>query len=102
MGQFSRGIGQLVGRVALRRGNAERGMESEQPEAPVSIDAPEDLENRIFDYILENGGSIALSKASEELGIPTDLITQAIERMTLDGRLKHNAAAEQAQENVIA
>jgi hypothetical protein len=68
----------------------------------MSIEPPEDLENRIYEYILENGGAITVGGASEDLGIPADLITQVIERMTLDGRLKQYSSAEHAHDSMIA
>jgi len=43
-----------------------------------------------------------VGKASEDLGIPAELIAQAIERMTLDGRLKQYSSKEQAQDSMIA
>jgi len=101
--QACRGIGGIIGRVALKRGTAGEDIETESSEtSPMSMEAPEELENRIYEYILENGGSIGVGRASEDLGIPADLITEAIERMTLDGRLKQYSSAEQAQDSMIA
>jgi DNA-directed RNA polymerase subunit RPC12/RpoP len=102
LSQIYGGIGRIVGRagIGLRRGASEEDAETEAP--PMSTEPPEELENRIYDYILENGGAITVGRASEDLGIPADLITQVIERMTLDGRLKQYSDAEQAQNSMIA
>lgn len=98
--QIYRGISCLVGRVGRRGEALDEGTGAEA--SPMSIEPPEDLENRIYEYILENGGAIGVGKASEDLGIPAELIAQAIERMTLDGRLKQYSSKEQAQDSMIA
>jgi len=97
IGQFA---GVILGRLSLRlrRGSLPNEEETEAP--PMSTESPEEMENRIYDYIMENNGAITVGRASQELGIRADLIAQVIERMTLDGRLKQYA--EQTQGNVMA
>ncbi len=51
-------------------------------------DFAEDIDDKIYGYISSKGGAIAVRKASEDLQIPAEVIKEAIERMTMEGRLK--------------
>ena len=89
----------LLGRVPLSR---IRGIRSgkQNPEATtISDEDREEIENRLIDYISDNGGAIVPSKAAEELGIPAELIKESIERMTTDGRLKPTSESALASQN---
>lgn len=85
---FSGVIG-MVGSMPIKRGGAGEKSEDEgADELPIETASPEEIEDQIYNYIVENGGSISVNRASNELGIPADQIKEILERMTLDGRLK--------------
>lgn len=90
------GIVGMAGKLNLKRGGAEENGESDAlDDSLIDTSDPEELENRIYDYLIQNGGSISVNRASDELGIPTDMIKEVLERMTLDGRLKQPSDAPQ-------
>ena len=76
----------LVGQIPLKKIGGQRPDKNSETTA-ITDEEREEIENRLIDYISENGGAITPSKAAEELGIPPDLVKELIERMTQDGRL---------------
>jgi len=76
----------------LRGGHA---AESSPETAALTDEEREEIENRLIDYISENGGAIVPSAAAEELGITPELVKESIERMSEDGRLKQTTESEQ-------
>jgi len=55
-----------------------------QPTEQTSIG---DLDQKLFDYISEHGGTISLSTASGELGVPIEEIKASIERLKRAGKI---------------
>jgi len=53
---------------------------------PITEVAPP-LDERVYDYIVEHEGTIALSQAAKDLGIAVDELNAAIERLKVQGRL---------------
>jgi hypothetical protein len=51
-------------------------------------DSTENIDDEIYQYIQSKGGAIGIRGASQDLQIPTEVIKEAIERMTMEGRLK--------------
>jgi hypothetical protein len=51
-------------------------------------DSAENIDDEIYQYIQSKGGAIGIRSASEDLGVPVEVIKEAIERMTMEGRLK--------------
>jgi len=45
------------------------------------------LDERVYNYIVEHEGTIALSQAAKDLGITVDELNAAIERLKSQGRL---------------
>jgi hypothetical protein len=45
------------------------------------------LDQKLYDYISEHGGTISLSTASSELGVTIDEINASIERLKRAGRI---------------
>ena len=71
----------------LRRQSKEKetfGVDTELEPSPAEIG---DLDSTIYDYILSNEGRIAVVKASEDLGLPVDRVREAVQRLTIEGRL---------------
>jgi DNA-directed RNA polymerase subunit RPC12/RpoP len=60
--------------------------DSEMPEE--YSDSGENIDDKIYEYIMSKGGAIGIRSASEDLGVPAEAIKEAIERMTMEGRLK--------------
>jgi len=81
-----------LGRLSLG-GMAKSSPHDAEASPPISDEEREDIENRLIDYISENGGAIMPNRAAEELGIPVELLNESIERMKVDGRLKQTATA---------
>jgi hypothetical protein len=93
---FNRLIQALM-QIVSRRARVEKEEEapSDIPQADVGM--PESLDDEIYNYIMSNGGAIAVNKASEELGVAPELVKEALERLSAEGRLRpHMAAAEAA------
>ena len=60
--------------------------ESEMPqEYP---DSGENIDDKIYEYIMSKAGAIGIRSAAEDLHVPAEVIKEAIERMTVEGRLK--------------
>ena len=53
---------------------------------PIAEAAPP-LDERVYDYIVEHEGTIALSQAAKDLGITVDELNAAIDRLKSQGRL---------------
>jgi DNA-binding Lrp family transcriptional regulator len=51
-------------------------------------ESDENIDEKIYEYIQSKGGAIGIRSASEDLGVPAEAIREAIERMTMEGRLK--------------
>jgi hypothetical protein len=81
----------LLGRLfTIRIGkskNEEQGQEMPQ-ELSDSAENVGDIDDKIYEYIQSKGGAIGIRSASEDLHIPGEVIKEAIERMTMEGRLK--------------
>jgi len=93
--QMRKIFGAMIGQAALR-GRSIRGHGGTETveEFPMSEAEKADIQARVHDYISENGGAIVLSRAADELGIPLEFVREAIEAMTLDGKLKQAQDAE--------
>jgi len=89
----------FLGQIPLSRIRRVRPGEANPGAATISDEDREEIENRLIDYISDNGGAIVPSKAAEELGIPAGLIKESIERMTTDGRLKPTSGSALASQN---
>ena len=102
---LARRIGQVLASLVLRiplgrlplRGTAKSSPDEAEASPQISDEEREDIENRLIDYISENGGAIMPNRAAEELGIPVELLNESIERMKVDGRLKQTAAVVAAE-----
>ena len=46
-----------------------------------------DLDKRVFDYVLNHGGTISISQGAQELSISSEALTAAIERLKATGVL---------------
>ena len=98
---IARRLAQLLTSLVLRiplarlslRGTAKSSPNDAEASPPISDEEREDIENRLIDYISENGGAIMPNRTAEELGIPVELLNESIERMEVDGRLKQTATA---------
>jgi hypothetical protein len=51
-------------------------------------DSAENIDDEIYQYIQSKGGAIGIRSASQDLRVPAEVIKEAIERMTMEGRLK--------------
>jgi hypothetical protein len=67
--------------------NEEQGQEMPQ-EFSDSAENIGDMDDKIYEYIQSKGGAIGIRTASEELRLPAEAIKEAIQRMTMEGRLK--------------
>lgn len=62
---------------------------NEDQETPQEYsDSAENIDDEIYQYIQSKGGAIGIRSASEDLRVPAEVIKEAIERMTMEGRLK--------------
>ena len=85
-------LNNLIGQIPLKRiAGARPGKDTETAE--ITDEQREEIENRLIDYISENGGAITPSKAAEDLGIPPELVKESIERMSQDGRLTQTSGS---------
>lgn len=50
--------------------------------------APRDVDEDVYRYLAEKGGSISWAEASEDLGLPIDVIKASIERLKKAGRIR--------------
>jgi len=55
--------------------------------APRTALEPQDLDRRVFDYIISQGGTISISQAAQDLSITQDMLRSSIERLKADGFL---------------
>lgn len=46
-----------------------------------------DLDKRVYDYVLNHGGTISISQGAQELAISSGALTAAIERLKATGVL---------------
>jgi len=51
------------------------------------VEAPSTLDERLYNYIVEHGGEIALSQAAKDLGISLDELKASIDRLKEQGKL---------------
>jgi hypothetical protein len=80
-------LGRLF-RIRIGRSkNEEQGQEMPQ-ELSDSAENISDIDDRIYEYIQSKGGAIGIRSASEDLRLPAEAIKEAIQRMTMEGRLK--------------
>jgi hypothetical protein len=80
-------IMQRLLRVRIRKSqHEEEGHET--PEEYSESDTGENIDDKIYEYIQSKGGAIGIRSASEDLRVPTEVIKEAIERLTMEGRLK--------------
>jgi hypothetical protein len=84
---------QVIGQVIKIRIPIGKANKPTSETSSMDVGSPADLDNEIYDYILSNGGAIAVNQASEDLGVPPELIREALERLSSDGRLKQQMAA---------
>jgi hypothetical protein len=81
----------LLGRFfasRIRKGkNEEQGQEMAQEYSDSAEDIG-DIDEKIYEYIRSKGGAIGIRSASEDLHVPAEAIKEAIQRMTMEGRLK--------------
>jgi hypothetical protein len=85
--QAAAAVKPLIGRLPLRSIGAKASGEATGPDSSISDEERTEIENRVVDYISENGGAIIPSRAADELGIPVDLLRELLESMKSDGRL---------------
>jgi hypothetical protein len=52
---------------------------------PEKMELPE---KKLLEYIMSHGGSLSLSKAAEELGVPMDVLTQTLNSLKKGGKLR--------------
>lgn len=62
--------------------NEDQEMSQEYP------DSAENIDDEIYQYIQSKDGAIGIRSASQDLGVPAEVIKESIERMTMEGRLK--------------
>jgi hypothetical protein len=80
-------LGRLL-RVRIGKGkDEEQGQEMAQ-EYSGSAENIGDIDEKIYEYIQSKGGAIGIRSASEDLRLPAEAIREAIERLTMEGRLK--------------
>ena len=60
--------------------------ESEMPQE--YSDSSGNVDDKIYEYIMSKRGAIGIRTAAEDLRVPAEVIKEAIERMTMEGRLK--------------
>lgn len=66
--------------------NEEEGNETSEEYS--ESDSAENVDDKIYEYIQSKGGAIGIRSASEDLRVPPEVIKEAIERLTMEGRLK--------------
>ena len=75
---------------AIRITNARRRSGKEQSDSappPAETSSEDQIDAKLLEYITHQGGSISLSKASEDLGVPPATIKEAIGRLRNGGKL---------------
>jgi PGF-pre-PGF domain-containing protein len=75
---------------AIRISNARRKSGEEQGDSappPAETSSEDQIDAKLLEYITHQGGSISLSKASEDLGVPPATIKEAISRLRNGGKL---------------
>jgi hypothetical protein len=79
----------LLGRLFTIRKSKDEEQGQEMPqELSDSAENIGDIDDKIYEYIQSKGGAIGIRSASEDLHVPGEAIKEAIERMTMEGRLK--------------
>ncbi|WP_292319242.1 hypothetical protein [Caldisphaera sp.] len=73
---------------------AQKEAEQLSPKVPETFD-PEIIERKVFEYIKEKNGVLSLKKASEELGIPLNIIKATLYRLEARGIIKVDLPNEQ-------
>jgi len=79
-------IVQRLFRIRIGKSQGEEGHEI--PQEHSDSDSAESVDDKIYEYIQSKGGAIGIRSASEDLRVPAEVIREAIERMTMEGRLK--------------
>ena len=77
----------LRGLLKVRVGKGQDKKEDQEMPQEYS-DPAENIDDEIYQYIQSKGGAIGIRSASEDLRVPAEVIKEAIERMTMEGRLK--------------
>jgi hypothetical protein len=77
----------LGGLLKVRVGKGQDKKEDQEMPQEYS-DPAENIDDEIYQYIQSKGGAIGIRSASEDLRIPAEVIKEAIQRMTMEGRLK--------------
>jgi hypothetical protein len=81
----------LLGRLLTIRIGKRKNEEQDKETPEEFSDSAEnigDIDDKIYEYIQSKGGTIGMRSASEDLGLPAEAIKEAIQRMTMEGRLK--------------
>jgi PGF-pre-PGF domain-containing protein len=74
--------------IRVVKTRSKRGKEEKKSEPMPSEVSPQDqTEKRLLDYITQHSGSISLKKASEDLGVPSETIKEAISQLKSSGKL---------------
>jgi hypothetical protein len=80
-------LGRLLTIRIGKRKNEEQDQEAPE-EFSDSAENIGDIDDKIYSYIQSKEGAIGIRSASEDLGLPAETIKEAIQRMTMEGRLK--------------
>ena len=80
-------LGRLF-RVRIGKSKDEKQGEEMPEDYSDSAENIDDVDDKIYQYIMSKGGAIGIRSASEDLRLPAEAIKEAIERMTMEGRLK--------------
>jgi hypothetical protein len=78
----------LLGRLLRVKVGKSQDREEDQEMPREDSDSAESIDDEIYEYIQSKGGAIGIRSASQDLQIPAEVIKEAIERMTMEGRLK--------------
>jgi hypothetical protein len=78
----------LLGRLLRVRAGKSQDKEEDQEMPEADSDSVQSIDDEIYEYIQSKGGAIGIRSASRDLRIPAEVIKEAIERMTMDGRLR--------------
>ncbi|MDP8002685.1 MAG: hypothetical protein ACP5I6_02090 [Caldisphaera sp.] len=74
--------------------NAQKEADQLSPRVPDSFD-PEVIERKVLDYIRQTNGVLSLKKASQELGIPLNIIKDTLYRLEARGIIKVDLPTQQ-------
>ena len=78
----------LLERLLKVRVGKGQGKKEDQEMPQEYSDSTENIDDEIYQYIQSKGGAIGIRSASQDLRVPAEVIKEAIERMTMEGRLK--------------